>query len=143
MGSVIANTCFKIIIMSSLPDLYCPTITVAEKATRLSGSTSKGMLPNDLITFIIEEAQHQMINDKCTKTAGSALTAHTKNVTRPRGKGKNKLKNMQSDVTYDKCNTPGHSITECWSKGGASGKNLTCFDCLWCLWLSLGAFGWI
>ena len=25
----------------------------------------------------------------------------------------------------------------------ASGKNLTCFDCLWCLWLSLGAFGWI
>ena len=24
-----------------------------------------------------------------------------------------------------------------------SGKNLTCFDCLWCLWLSLGAFGWI
>ena len=22
----------------------------------------------------------------------------------------------------------------------ASGKNLTCFDCLWCLWLSLGAF---
>ena len=25
----------------------------------------------------------------------------------------------------------------------SSGKNLTCFDCLWCLWLSLGAFGWI
>ena len=25
----------------------------------------------------------------------------------------------------------------------ASGKNLTCFDCLCCLWLSLGAFGWI
>ena len=24
-----------------------------------------------------------------------------------------------------------------------SGKNPTCFDCLWCLWLSLGAFGWI
>ena len=25
----------------------------------------------------------------------------------------------------------------------SSGKNLTCFDCLWCLWLSLGASGWI
>ena len=67
MGSVIADTRFKIIIMSSLPDLYHPTlqtITAAEKATRLSGSTSKGMLPNDLIAFIIEEAQHRVINDK-------------------------------------------------------------------------------
>ena len=27
--------------------------------------------------------------------------------------------------------------------GITSGKNLTCFNCLWCLWLSLGAFGWI
>ena len=121
MGSVIANTRFKIIIMSSLPDSYRPTlqtITMAEKATRLSGSTSKGMLPDDLIAFIIEEAQHRVINDKHTKTAESALAAHTKNVTRPRGKGKNKLKNMQSDVTCDNCNAPGHFITECWSKGG-------------------------
>ena len=120
-GSVIADTCFKIIIMSSLPDSYCPTlqtITTAEKATRLSGSMSKGMLPNDLITFIIEEAQHQVINDKCTKTAESALATHTKNVARPRGKGKNKSKNMQSDVTCDNCNAPSHSIMDCWSKGG-------------------------
>ena len=121
MGSVIADTCFKIIIMSSLPDLYRPTlqtITMAEKATRLSGSTSEGMLPDDLITFIIEEAQHWVINDECAKTAESALATHTKNVTRPRGKGKNKSKNTQSDVTCNNCNTPGHSITECWSKGG-------------------------
>ena len=121
MGSVIANTRFKIIIMSSLPDSYHPTlqaITLAEKATRLSGSTSKSMLPNDLIAFIIEEAQHQVINDECTKTAESALTAHTKTVTRPRGKGKNKSKNMQSDITCDNCNAPSHSIMECWSKGG-------------------------
>ena len=121
MGSVIADTCFKKIIMSSLPDSYCPTlqtITATEKATRLSGSTSKGMLPDNLIAFIIEKAQHQVINDKHIKTAESALAAHTKNVTRPRGKGKNKSKNMQSDVTCDNCNAPGHSIMECWSKGG-------------------------
>ena len=121
MGSVIADTHFKIIIMSSLPDSYRPTlqtITAAEKATRLSGSMSKGMLPDNLIAFIIEEAQHQVINDKHTKTAESALAAHTKKVASPRGKGKNKLKNTQSDVTCDNCNAPGHSITECWSKGG-------------------------
>ena len=107
--------------MSSLPDSYCPTlqtITAAEKATGLSGSTSKDMSPNDLIAFIIEEAQHQVINDKCMKTAESALAARTKNITKSRGKGENKLKNMQSDVTCSKCNAPSHSITDFWSKGG-------------------------
>ena len=41
MGSVISNTCFNIIIMSSLPDLYHPalqTITAAERANKLSKS---------------------------------------------------------------------------------------------------------
>ena len=123
MGSVISNTHFNIIIMSSLPDLYRPTlqtITTAERASRLSGSMSKGMSPDDLITFIIEEAQHQVINDKCTKTAELALTTCTKKVAKPRGKGKNKSKNTQSDVTCDNCNTPSHSIINCWSKGGGN-----------------------
>ena len=100
MGSVITDTCFNIIIMSSLLDLYCPTlqtITAAERASRLSGSISKGMSPNDLIAFIVEEAQHQVINNECTKTAESALAACTKKVAKPRGKGRNKSKNTQSD----------------------------------------------
>ena len=52
------------------------------------------------------------------KTAESALATHTKKVTKPRGKGRNKSKNTQSDVTCDNCNAPGYSITDCWSKGG-------------------------
>ena len=76
------------------------------------------MSPDDLIAFIIEEAQHQVINDKCIKTAESALTAHTKKVAKPRGKGRNKSKNTQSDITSDNCNAPSHSIMDCWSKGG-------------------------
>ena len=121
MGSVIADTCFNILIMSSLPDSYCPTlqtITVAERATRLSGSTSKGMSPNNLIAFIIEEAQHRVINNECTRTAELALATHTKKVAKPRGKGRNKSKKTQSDVTCDYCNAPSHSIMDCWSKGG-------------------------
>ena len=72
MGSLISNTRFNIIIMSSLPNSYRPTlqtITAAERANKLSGSTSKGMIPDDLIAFIMEKAQHQVINDECAKIA--------------------------------------------------------------------------
>ena len=77
MGSIISNTCFNIMIMSSLPNSYHPTlqtITAAEQTNKLSESTSKGMSPNDLIAFIIEEAQHQVINDKCCQ--GTSLWSY-------------------------------------------------------------------
>ena len=38
------------------------------------------MKPDDLIAFIIEEAQHCVISDKCSKNATSALVAHAKRV---------------------------------------------------------------
>ena len=38
------------------------------------------MLPDDLIAFIIEEAQHQVINNKCTKMAESVLAAVQKSL---------------------------------------------------------------
>ena len=66
MGSTISNTCFNIIIMSSLLESYRPTlqtITAAERASTLSGGKSSSMKPNDLIAFILEEAQHCVIND--------------------------------------------------------------------------------
>ena len=62
MGSVMSDARFNIIIMSSLPDSYRPTlqtITAAERASKLSASSdaqSKTMKPADLIAFIIEEA---------------------------------------------------------------------------------------
>ena len=37
------------------------------------------MKADDLISFFIEEAQHQVINDECTKNTESALAAHGKN----------------------------------------------------------------
>jgi hypothetical protein len=51
--------------MSSLPGSYRPTlqtITVAERASKLSGQQANAMKADDLITFIIEEAQHRVIN---------------------------------------------------------------------------------
>jgi hypothetical protein len=124
MGSSISDTRFNIIIMSSLPDSYRPTlqtITAAERANKLSGSDSKKMSPNNLIAFIIEEAQHRVINDECAKTAESALAARTKKTGNPKrkGKGKDKALSSQSDVKCENCKRPGHTKPDCWSKGGS------------------------
>ena len=68
--------------MSSLLELYQPTlqtITAAECTSTLLGtSSSRAMKPDDLITFITEEAQHHIINDEHTKNMESALAALSK-----------------------------------------------------------------
>ena len=88
MGSVISDTRFNTMIMSSLPESYRPTlqtITASERASALlSGSPPKKMKPSDLIAFLIEEAQHRVINDERTKNLEQALAAHSKK----KGKGK-------------------------------------------------------
>ena len=62
MGSTISNTCYNTIVMSSLPEFYHPTlqtIMATECASAVLGmSSSRKMKADDLITFIIEEAQH-------------------------------------------------------------------------------------
>ena len=62
-GSTMSDTQFNIIIMSSLPESYQPTlqtITTSERANKLSGSQLTTIKADDLIAFIIEEAQHQV-----------------------------------------------------------------------------------
>ena len=123
MGSTMSDTRFNIILMSSLPDSYRPTlqtITAAERASKLSGSQSQQMKPDDLIAFIIEEAQHRVISDERNKSAGSALAAYAK-----KGKGKankrkdhSKTSKTDSDATCENCGKPGHGKLDCWSKGG-------------------------
>src|ERR1700684_317074 len=72
MGSTISETRFNTIIMSSLPESYRPSlqmITAAERVNKLSGGQLSGMKADDLIAFLIEEAQHCLINDQRGKTA--------------------------------------------------------------------------
>src|SRR6202522_4108982 len=118
MGSELSDTRFNTIIMSSLPESYRPTlqtITAAEKVGKLSGGQSSVMKSDDLMSFIIEEAQHRLINDERTKTAESALAARTKGSGNSRGKGRfsDKLK-----VTCNNCKRDGHVKDNCYSKGG-------------------------
>ena len=113
-------------IMSSLPDSYRPTlqmITASEQASTLmseSGSTSKKMKSGDLIAFLIEEAQHCVINDERTKNSEQALAAHGKK----KGKGKSsqakaddKALNTNADIICHNCKKAGHKKADCWSKG--------------------------
>ena len=65
MGSTLSETRFNTIIMSSLPESYHPslqTITAAKRVNKLSGGQSSGIKSNDLIAFLIEEAQHWVNN---------------------------------------------------------------------------------
>ena len=116
MGSTLSETRFNTIIMSSLPKSYCPslqTITAAKRVNRLSGGQSSGIKSNDLIAFLIEEAQHWVINEQFGKNAELALTAYSK------GTGKNKSeKKKKSDEECENCERKGHSAPDCFAKGG-------------------------
>ena len=109
---------FNIILVTSLPESYRPTlqtITAVEKVNKLSGLQSHAMKADDLIAFIIEEAQHRVINDNCTKSAESALAACTKKPAKPKGKKKAKAK---SDKVCENCDRPRHGKPYCYLKGG-------------------------
>ena len=104
--------------MLSLPESYrstLQTITASECVAKLSGGQSHGMQANDLIAFIIKEAQHRVINKDHTKNAESALAAHVKILGNYKGKTKEK---NQLDVTCGNCKKPRHSDADCYAKGG-------------------------
>ena len=70
---------FNTIIMSSLPESYQPllqTITAAERVTKLAGGQSSGIKSDDLMAFLIEEAQHRLINEQHGKNTDLALAAY-------------------------------------------------------------------
>ena len=122
MGSTISDSHYNTIIMSSLLESYQPTlqtITAVEWASTLLGtSSSRAMKPNDLITFITEEAQHRVINDKHIKKAESVLAALSKKQrTRKHRSNKGKEKSTPG-TTCENCKNAGHTKANCWVKGG-------------------------
>jgi hypothetical protein len=124
MGSEISDTHLNTMIMSSLPESYhstLQTIMAAERASTLTGGSLQKIKPSDLIAFLIKEAQHHVINDKRTKSLDLALAAHAKRTTKLKsksGKGKERAKDADSEVTCHNCGRVGHKQADCWSKGG-------------------------
>ena len=116
MGSTLSESGFNTIIMSSLPESYQPslqTITAAERVNKLSGGQSSGIKSDDLIEFLIEEAQHRLINEQRSKNTEIALTAYSK--MKGRNKGANKEK---KDEECTNCKRKGHTAENCLAKGG-------------------------
>ena len=123
MGSELSDTRFNTIIMSSLLESYRPTlqmITAAEKANSLTGGSTKKMKADDLIAFLMEEAQHRVINDERSKDSEQALAAHVKKKGKGKGRGKGdgKALNADSEILCHNCKKPGHKKANCWAKGG-------------------------
>ena len=84
-----------------------------------------GMKHNDLISFIIEEAQHRVINNKHTKSTETALAAHTKKGKQNKS-GKQKKSSSSTKEECDNCRRPSHTINDCFSKGGGKEAEAPC-----------------
>ena len=96
IGSEMSDSQYNIIIMSSLPESYrstLQTITASQLVGKLSGAQSKALKADDIMSSIIEEAQHGVINNNHTKYAESTLAARMKKSRKSKGIGKGKEKN--------------------------------------------------
>ena len=76
------------------------------------------MKPNDLITFITEEAQHCVINDERTKNAESALAAFGKKQRTGKHRSNKGKEKSTPSATCENCKNAGHTKANCWAKGG-------------------------
>ena len=86
-----------------------------EWVSKLSGLQLSAIKADDLIAFILKEAQHHVISDKCSKDAESTLAARAKRSEKPKRNKKNKTK---SDITCKNCKRTGHGTPDCYQKGG-------------------------
>ena len=122
MSSTISDSRYNTIIMSSLPESYRPTlqtITAVEQASTLLGtSSSRAMKPDDIITFITEEAQHRVINDERTKNAESTLAALGKKQRTGKHRSNKGKEKSTPGTTCENCKNAGHTKANCWAKGG-------------------------
>ena len=76
------------------------------------------MKPDNLITFITEEAQHHVINDECTKNAESALAALGKKQRTGKHRSNKGKEKSTPGATCENCKNTGHTKANCWLKGG-------------------------
>ena len=107
--------------MSSLPESYRPslqTIMAAERVNKLAGGQSSGIKSNNLMAFLIEEAQHRLINEQRGKNAELALAAYSKSSGKIKSAKKDKSDKPKSDLECDNCKQKGHVTEDCFAKGG-------------------------
>jgi hypothetical protein len=117
MGSTLTKSCFSTLIMSLLPPSYFPVLQTITAAQKAASSTVAIMKPTDLITFFIEEAEHRVIEEECTKHVESALHAQGKRDKKGKGRADKGVK-LKSTVVCGNpnCGKTGHTTENCWAK---------------------------
>ena len=84
----------------------------------LGTSSSRAMKPDNLITFIMEEAQHHVINDEHTKNAESTLAALGKKQRTGKHRSNKGKEKSTPGATCENCKNAGHTKANCWAQGG-------------------------
>jgi len=113
-NSSVSDPTYISIIISSMPEMYRPTIQTVETTMKVTG---KPIDPSDLIAIFIQEAEHRVIANNQAKIAEAAMVASqaTMRTGKKNGKGKNKGK---SSVICNNCQKPGHKKDDCFHPGG-------------------------
>ena len=82
--------------------------------------TGKKLTASDVIWHLTEEATSVEIEDSINKS-NAAMMASTSKAEKGKGKDKNKSKTLKDDVlcmNTANCGRKGHTIEQCWAKGG-------------------------
>ena len=127
MGSSFSKQKLIMLITSSLPNLYWPTLqtlTAADRAAKLKqpstllgvatqtvATTLAGMSPCELMDYFIEEAEHHAIEDNWAEQTESVTQAQAK-------KNKGHMKNRKSCKLCVNCDKSGNTKEDCWALGG-------------------------
>jgi hypothetical protein len=97
-----------------MPKTYHLTIQTVKTTMKVMDTQ---ILPNDLITIFLQEAEHCTTETGRAKQAEAAMSASSgvKKQSKRNGKGKRKGK---SHMTCDNFQKPNHSKDQCWVPGG-------------------------
>ena len=68
--------------------------------------------------FLIEEAQHRLINEQCGKNTELALAAYFKLSRKGKSEKKKKSEKAKLDEECGNCQWKGHGAPDCYAKGG-------------------------
>ncbi|KII82946.1 hypothetical protein PLICRDRAFT_60360, partial [Plicaturopsis crispa FD-325 SS-3] len=106
---------FVSIIISSMPDIYRPTIQTVETTTKVSGTT---ITPETLMSIITQEAEHRVIEREKSRHAEAAMLALQSSSKKSKKGGKGKPKGSGTNVCENCKKVGSHTKEDCWAPGG-------------------------
>jgi hypothetical protein len=117
MGETVSSNDLATFIMSSLPESYCPLLSLIIHATSIAEKTLE---LNEIMRIVLKEAQQRSISKHSRSSTESAMLAGN-NLGKSqcgKGKGKGNPNQSKSDRKCDNCQHTNHNTPDCYQKGG-------------------------